>query len=137
CSGAYFSHSAGNCKLTLEAQLDYGGTRENGISTNTNGMTITAKAGTGASGSLAYSSVKKAWVGEIELLSDSGSNEVQITVKCKKEATSPCPAKNEEGKVLNAHRAYAASSTRSGTILAAKVFEPAASEAPVPRNEGA
>lgn len=137
CPDSYFSNSPSNCKVTIEAKLDYGGPTENGASTNEHGMTITATVGNSLAATLTYSKEKAAWIGQAELTTGSGSNAINVKVNCKKEPTSPCPAANEEGSATNVQRIYAASAAHSGPILAAKVFEPSASETPVPRNEGA
>jgi hypothetical protein len=111
CTDGYFSNSAATCTFTISAKLDYG-------SAITKGVTVTA-----LGAALAFNSSTGLWTGTPTLAAGTGSNEVSLLVKCKKETTSACPAKSTEATVKDVHRIYAASSTHSGSIKGAWISE--------------
>jgi Flp pilus assembly protein TadG len=124
CVDGYFSSATESCTFAISAKIDYG-------STNTKGVTVTPEVtppgGKGAKGApLAYNSSTGLWTGSATLAPESGSNEVSLIVKCKKEAGSPCESQNggTEATIKDVHRIYAASwEHNSGTIAGAWIGE--------------
>jgi hypothetical protein len=130
CTDGYFSNSASNCTFTISAKVDYG-------STNRTGVTVTpVVGGTTSPTALTYSTETGLWTGTATLPAGSGSKEISLLVKCKNEAGSACPTKEEKGTASDVQRIYAASAEHSGTIAGAWISEPGASE-PVPGSRGA
>ncbi len=82
------------------------------------------------------------WTGTANLPSyfygNFGSSEINLVVKCKPEAKSPCEkaTKTEEKTLTDVQRAFSAGPDGSNRIIAAKVFEPGAAK-PVPGETGA
>jgi hypothetical protein len=117
CTDGYFSNSAAACTFTVSAKVDYG-------NANTKGVTVTPIVGGKVSATpLTFNTTLGLWTGGATLPVGSGSNEVSLLVKCKAEATSPCPAKATEATIKNVHRIYAASSARADSIKGAWISE--------------
>ena len=82
------------------------------------------------------------WTGTANLPSyfygNFGSTEINLVVKCKPEAKSPCEkaTKTEEKTLTDVQRAFSAGPDGSNRIIAAKVFEPGADQ-PGPGETGA
>lgn len=117
CTDGYFSNAAGSCSFTVAAKLDYG-------SAITKGVSVTPIVGGKTSATpLTFNTTSKLWTGTATLPAGTGSNEVSLLVKCKQEATSPCPAKATEATTKNVHRIYAANSARADSIKGAWISE--------------
>jgi hypothetical protein len=119
CSDGYFSNSAGSCSFTWAASaanLNYG-------SSNTNGVTVAPVVNGTVGTAVSFNAGSGLWTGTATLSAGTGSNEVSLLVKCKKEATSPCPGAATEGTAKDVHRIYAASEVRTGSIAGAWISE--------------
>jgi Putative Flp pilus-assembly TadE/G-like len=119
CTDGYFSNATGDCTFGLMATIDMG------ANPNPTGVTVTA-AVAGTTTPLTYSG--GTWGGSATLPVGTGSNQVDITVKCNATVTgSPCftgKARNNTTATLSdVQRSYAASSTTSGTVDSATVWE--------------
>jgi Putative Flp pilus-assembly TadE/G-like len=116
CTDGYFSSSAATCTLTVSAKVDY-------ASAITKGVTVAPVVGGTVGSAMTFNAGTGLWSGSASLPAGSGSKEISLLIKCKQEATSPCPAKATEATVKDVHRAYAASATRSGSIKGAWLSE--------------
>ncbi len=154
CNDGYFHNFPGskvvpNCSLTVSAELDYGSTLTKGITITpevayTQGFTGAKEAVKGEPAFAAPATAGKPWVDTGVLVpsvyyANDGSSEINIVVKCKKEAGSPCEksSKTEEtATIKDVQRTYSAGPDGSNRIVDAKVFEPAGSK-PVPGEKDA
>ena len=121
CTDGYFSDATSSCTFSVSAKVDYG-------STNVHGVTVTPviKGATGQA--LTFEKATGLWSGTATLPANSGSNEINLFVECKraaKESACASEAKNTEATIADVHRAYAAQyeSSKSGTIAAASISE--------------
>lgn len=110
CADGYFSNSTVDCTFGITANLDLGPTP------NPPGVTVTAVMGK-ATYPLTYSG--GTWTGTATLPNQTGSNQIDLLVKCDKGVpNAPCTT-NSSATLSDVQRAYAASPTTSGTIASA------------------
>jgi hypothetical protein len=148
CTDPYFS--VGNettpmCTLTISAQVDYGSASTTGITVipqfvYTPGFSGETKTENGLP--LKFEGGVWTGIGTVPSLYEKnyGSSEINLVVKCKREAKAPCEksSKAEESFTLkDVQRVFSAGPDGSNRIATAKVFEPEAEETPVPRQTGA
>lgn len=122
CVDGYFSNapvdSPANCTFGVNAVVDLGSTP------NPPGVTVAAVVA-GTSYPLTYTSSSSSWTGSATLPTGTGSNQVDLKVKCDKTVTgSPCSGgKSTSVTISDVQRSYAASSSTSGTIESAVISE--------------
>jgi hypothetical protein len=142
CSNGYFSlgnETEAECTLTITAALDYG-------SASTTGMTVTPEfvytpGFTGETKKVLGTPLKfenGVWtgIGKIPSRYESnyGSTEINLVVKCKREASAPCEksSKAEDSATLkDVQRVFSAGPDGSNRVVSVQVFEPGAAN-PVP-----
>jgi len=113
CSDGYFSSTATTCEVGVQAHVDVGATP------NPPGLTVSAELA-GKQFALTYNTsgtLSGQWTGAVTLAPGSGSNQVNLQVKCTAKVTPSCE-KTKTTKIEGVQRSYAAGSN-SGPIQAA------------------
>jgi hypothetical protein len=117
CSDGYFSSSPGSCSVGVQARVDVGATP------NPAGLTVAAVLG-GNTFPLTYNTsgtFSGQWTGSSTLAPGSGSNQINLQVKCTGKVTPSC-ASTKTTTIEDVQRSYSAGSN-SGPIHSAGVSE--------------
>ena len=121
CSDAYFSNATSSCTFSISANVDIG-------TSNTKGVTVTPVIGGTNGAALTYDSSTGLWTGNQTLTAGSGSNQIDLQVKCNKNtAGSPCAGRSTSATITNVQRTYSANPNTSGPIVSATIADNTAS----------
>jgi hypothetical protein len=109
CADGYFSNATADCTFGVSAKVDVGAIPP------TSDIKVNAVVG-GTSYPLSYQTATDLWTGSATLTAATGSGQIDLTVKCTKGASDPACTSTKTSTLSDVQRAYAASSTTSGTI---------------------